>query len=175
GLQAILEKRFHRGRAGIGLHVAPSHAGEDYDQLRLFEEVQPEDLRHFGLIPEFIGRFPVITALHDLDEEALVKILTEPKNALYRQYQKLFEFEGVTLEFTPDALTAVARSAIQRGTGARGLRAVMEGLLRNVMFEMPSTDDAACCKVGDVHVSGEEPITLTTEIETPSAQISCKL
>ncbi|MBT3046304.1 MAG: ATP-dependent Clp protease ATP-binding subunit ClpX [Candidatus Thiodiazotropha sp.] len=175
GLQAILEKRFNRGRAGIGFHVDPSHAGEDYDQLRLLEEVQPEDLRHFGLIPEFIGRFPVITALHDLDEAALVKILTEPKNALYRQYQKLFEFEGVTLEFTPEALTAVAKSAIQRGTGARGLRAVMEGLLRNVMFEMPSTDNAACCKVGDLHVYGEEPITLTTDSETPSAQISCKL
>ncbi|MES9990938.1 MAG: ATP-dependent Clp protease ATP-binding subunit ClpX [Candidatus Thiodiazotropha sp.] len=175
GLQTVLEKRFNRGKAGIGFHVDPTHSDELHDQLRLFEEVQPEDLRHFGLIPEFIGRFPVITALHDLDEDALVKILTEPKNALYRQYQKLFEFEGVALEFTSEALIAVAKNAIQRGTGARGLRAVMEGLLRNVMFEMPSTSNAAFCAVDEGHVNGELPIKLTTDIEGSSAPVSCKL
>ena len=115
--------------------------------MRLFEEVQPEDLRHFGLIPEFIGRFPVITALHDLDETALVKILTEPKNALVSQYQKLFQYEGVKLEFSEDSLNAIARQAIERGTGARGLRGVMEGLLRKEMFEIPSVEKISACKV----------------------------
>lgn len=97
------------------------------DQLRLFEDVQPDDLRHLGLIPEFIGRFPVITALHDLDGDALVKVLTEPRNVIARQYQRMFELEGVKLELTSEALIAIARQAIVRGTRARGLRGVMEG------------------------------------------------
>jgi ATP-dependent Clp protease ATP-binding subunit ClpX len=173
GLQTILEKRLNNGKAGIGFHVDPSKSSGIHDQLRLFEEVQPDDLRHFGLIPEFIGRFPVITALHDLDEQALVRILTEPKNALVRQYQRLFEFEGVKLEFTPNALTAIANNAMQRGTGARGLRAVMEGLLRSVMYEMPSLEDVTGCQVDEDHVNGEKPITLSADMLTPPASISC--
>jgi ATP-dependent Clp protease ATP-binding subunit ClpX len=175
GLQSILEKRFNRGKNGIGFHVDPTLSEYDYDPLQLFEEVQPEDLRHFGLIPEFIGRFPVITALHDLDEQALVQILTEPRNALLRQYQRLFEFEGVKLEFTPDALTAVAKEAIQRGTGARGLRAVMEGLLRRVMFEMPSISSATRCQIDRVHVMGEKPVKLMQDMDKSSEPLSCKL
>lgn len=141
GLEKTLEKRLGKLESrGIGFHTDLSVSDSQYEQCRIFEEVQPDDLRYFGLIPEFIGRFPVITALHALDEEALVKILTEPKNALVRQYQRLFEFEGVKLTFTDEALVAVAQQAIERGTGARGLRGVMEGLLRKTMFHLPSED-----------------------------------
>ncbi len=126
------------------------------------EEVQPEDLRQFGLIPEFIGRFPVITALHDLDEGALVQILTGPKNALVRQYQRLFEFEGVRLDFTDEALVAIAQQAIQRGTGARGLRGVMEGLLRRVMFDMPTINNAQSCLVDEEVVKGDKVLSVAS-------------
>ena len=157
GLEKLLEKRLATGNRDIGLHVDLSEPDKACDQLRLFEKVQPDDLRHFGLIPEFTGRFPVITALHDLDEPALVRILTEPRNALVRQYQRLFEFEGVRLEFTPEALAAIARQAIDRGTGARGLRGVMEGLLCKVMFEPPSQQEATGCVVVAESVNGDKP------------------
>ncbi|WP_425442931.1 ATP-dependent Clp protease ATP-binding subunit ClpX [Solemya velesiana gill symbiont] len=161
GLEKYLEKRLGTGSKGIGFHVNFSDPGKAYDQLHLFEEVQPDDLRHFGLIPEFIGRFPVITALHDLDEAALVKILTEPRNALVKQYQRLFEFEGVKLDFTPEALTSIAKQAIERGTGARGLRGVMEGLLRKVMYEMPSLESAMGCVVDEDAAKGGKPVSIT--------------
>jgi ATP-dependent Clp protease ATP-binding subunit ClpX len=169
GLERLLEKRLNTGKGGIGFHVDLNDSTEVYDQLRLFEEVQPEDLRHFGLIPEFIGRFPVITALHDLDEKALVQILTQPRNALQSQYQKLFEFEGVKLEFTEEALTAIARQALERGTGARGLRGVMEGLLRKVMYEMPSTVGASRCLIEEQNVLNDTPIAISCEnqVEKP--------
>ncbi|MBV2092830.1 MAG: ATP-dependent Clp protease ATP-binding subunit ClpX [Candidatus Thiodiazotropha sp. (ex Ctena orbiculata)] len=170
GLERLLEKRMNTGKGGIGFHVDLSDTSKAYDQLRLFEEVQPEDLRHFGLIPEFIGRFPVITALHDLDEQALVKILTQPRNALQRQYQRLFEFEGVKLEFTEDALTAIARQALDRGTGARGLRGVMEGLLRKVMYEMPSIDGAKACLIDEKHVTQEIAVTISCDEESIQQQ-----
>ena len=163
GLERLLEKRMNTGKGGIGFHVDLTDTSKAYDQLRLFEEVQPEDLRHFGLIPEFIGRFPVITALHDLDEKALVKILTQPRNALLRQYQRLFEFEGVKLEFSDEALTAIARQALQRGTGARGLRGVMEGLLRKVMYEMPSIDGAKACLIDEKNVTQEIAVAISCE------------
>ncbi|MET0116822.1 MAG: ATP-dependent Clp protease ATP-binding subunit ClpX [Sedimenticola sp.] len=160
GLEKRLEKRFGAGQQGIGFHVDLSEPKQAYDQLRLFESVEPDDLRQFGLIPEFIGRFPVITALHDLNEKALVKILTEPKNALVRQYQMLFEYEGVGLEFTPESLTAIAQKAIERGTGARGLRGVMEGLLRKTMFELPSMERVEQCTVDEKVVNDSKPIEL---------------
>jgi ATP-dependent Clp protease ATP-binding subunit ClpX len=103
----------------------------------------PEDLLKFGLIPEFIGRLPVITTVTELDTDALVRILTEPRNALVKQYQRMFEIDGVELEFSEDALLAVAEQAILRGTGARGLRAIMEEVLQSVMFDLPSRDDVA--------------------------------
>ena len=103
----------------------------------------PEDLLKFGMIPEFIGRLPVITSVHNLDREALIRILTEPKNALVRQYKRLFELDGVELEFTEDALEAIADQAILRGTGARGLRAIMEEVLLSVMYEVPCREDVA--------------------------------
>ena len=104
-------------------------------------DVQPEDLMKFGLIPEFIGRLPVITTVEPLDREGMVSILTEPKNALVKQYKRMFEIDGVQLEFTPDALDAVAEQAMSRGTGARGLRAILEEVLLPVMFDVPSEDD----------------------------------
>jgi ATP-dependent Clp protease ATP-binding subunit ClpX len=104
------------------------------------QQCEPEDLLKFGLIPEFVGRLPVIATLMDLDETALVEILTAPKNALVKQYQKLFDMEGVKLGFTDDALVAVARKAITRKTGARGLRSILEGLLLDTMFDLPSMD-----------------------------------
>ena len=147
GLEKVLKRRLEPGPSGIGFHSALAARPTPADQARLYEETHPEDLRHFGLIPEFIGRFPVVVALHDLDEAALVRILTEPRNALVRQYQQLFRFEGVALDFAPEALTAIARKAIDRGTGARGLRSVIEGLLQRPMFELPSMEGVTGCRV----------------------------
>ncbi len=109
----------------------------------MFREVEPEDLLKFGLIPEFVGRLPVIATLEDLDEDALIKILTEPKNALVKQYQRLFDMENVELTIHPDALDAIAKKAIERKTGARGLRSIMEAILLDTMFDLPGLDGVA--------------------------------
>ncbi|WP_413868910.1 ATP-dependent Clp protease ATP-binding subunit ClpX [Albidovulum sp.] len=134
GLEKIIAQRGKGTAIGFGAEVKDPEArgvGE------LFKELEPEDLLKFGLIPEFVGRLPVIATLTDLDEDALVTILTEPKNALVKQYQRLFDFEGVKLTFTADALTAIAKRAIKRKTGARGLRSIMEDILLDTMFELP--------------------------------------
>lgn len=170
GLERLLEKRMKPGAKGIGFHAAhanPTEADKLADKMRLFSEVQAEDLRHFGLIPEFIGRFPVITALHDLDEEALVRILTEPQNALTKQYQQLFTLDGVELDFTDDALRAIAQKAIAHGTGARGLRGVLENLLRKLMFTLPSEENVSRCVVTAEVVNGAADIAL--EYREPAA------
>ncbi|PWJ53951.1 ATP-dependent Clp protease ATP-binding subunit ClpX [Quadrisphaera granulorum] len=138
GLEEMISGRM--GKKGIGFG-APLHAASDLPSM--FGKVMPEDLLKFGLIPEFIGRLPVITSVRELDSEALVRILTEPRNALVKQYQRMFEIDGVELEFTDEALVAVAEQAILRGTGARGLRAIMEEVLLPVMFDLPSRDDVA--------------------------------
>jgi ATP-dependent Clp protease ATP-binding subunit ClpX len=135
GLEKVISDRGRGSTIGFGANVVDP---EDRRTGKILEDVEPEDLVKFGLIPEFIGRLPVIATLEDLDEEALVQILTEPKNALLKQYQRLFEMENVTLSFTDDALVAVARRAIQRRTGARGLRSIMEGILLDTMFELPN-------------------------------------
>jgi len=135
GLDEIITSR--SGRKGIGFG-APLHSADDKD---VYGDVMPEDLLKFGLIPEFIGRVPVITTVSPLDQSALVRILTEPRNALVKQYQRMFEIDGVELEFTEDAVEAIADQALLRGTGARGLRAIMEEVLQQVMFEVPSRDD----------------------------------
>lgn len=137
GLDEIITSR--AGRRGIGFG-APLHSADDTD---VFGDVMPEDLLKFGLIPEFIGRVPVITTVSPLDQQALVRILTEPRNALVKQYQRMFEIDGVELELTPDAVEAVADQALLRGTGARGLRAILEEVLQQVMFDVPSRDDIA--------------------------------
>ena len=134
GLEKIIEGRI--GRKGLGFG-ATLHTKADRDNADVFGDVMPEDLLKFGMIPEFVGRLPVITNVRNLDQEALVRILTEPRNALVKQYQRLFDLDGVELEFTEDALEAVADQAILRGTGARGLRAIMEEVLLSVMYEVP--------------------------------------
>ncbi|MCB1455442.1 MAG: ATP-dependent Clp protease ATP-binding subunit ClpX, partial [Nitratireductor sp.] len=119
-----------------------------------FREVEPEDLLKFGLIPEFVGRVPVLATLEDLDEDALLQILTEPKNALVKQYQRLFEMESVELSFQEDALRAIARRAIERKTGARGLRSIMEAILLDTMFDLPSLDGVQEVVISEEVVSG---------------------
>jgi ATP-dependent Clp protease ATP-binding subunit ClpX len=138
GLEKIIEHRI--GRKGIGFN-AVLRSKEDRVSADAFADVMPEDLLKFGMIPEFVGRLPVITSVHNLDREALILILTEPRNALVRQYHRLFELDNVDLEFTEDALEAIADQAILRGTGARGLRAIMEEVLLSVMYEVPSRED----------------------------------
>ncbi|MEI2779275.1 MAG: ATP-dependent Clp protease ATP-binding subunit ClpX [Tetrasphaera sp.] len=138
GLEKIVESR--NGKKGLGFG-SELHTPKDLAQSIV--DVMPEDLMKFGLIPEFIGRLPVITTVAPLDRDALVRILSEPKNALIKQYAKMFELDGVELEFTPDALEAIAEQALKRGTGARGLRAIMEEVLMPVMFDVPSDDDIA--------------------------------
>jgi len=135
GLDKLISDRGRGTSIGFNATVVDP---EDRRSGKILEGCEPEDLVKFGLIPEFIGRLPVIATLEDLDEEALVQILTEPKNALLKQYQRLFEMENVTLTFTDDALSAVAKKAIQRKTGARGLRSIMEGILLDTMFELPN-------------------------------------
>ena len=147
GLEKIIDDRMQGKSMGFGAHVAAPEERRTGETLR---HTEPEDLLKFGLIPEFIGRLPVIATLEDLDEEALVKILVEPKNALVKQYAKLFDMEDVELEFTEDALGAVARKAIDRKTGARGLRSILEGILLDTMFDLPSMDG-----VDEVHVDKE--------------------
>jgi len=140
GLEKVIEDR--TTKQGIGF-AGQVRGKAEIAEANAFAEVMPEDLLKFGMIPEFIGRLPVITSVQKLDREALINILTEPKNALVRQYRKLFELDGVDLEFTDDALEAIADQAILRGTGARGLRAIMEEVLQSVMYDIPSREDVA--------------------------------
>ncbi|MCL6517793.1 ATP-dependent protease ATP-binding subunit ClpX [Alicyclobacillus sp.] len=142
GLETIIKRRLGRKVIGFGAGSSPQTDVADRDVLT---KVLPEDLLKFGLIPEFIGRLPVITTLEMLDEAALKRILTEPKNALVKQFQKLMEMDDVALEFHEDALTYIAKEAIKRGTGARGLRAIIEGIMLDVMYELPSRDDVKKC------------------------------
>src|ERR1700740_1386097 len=144
GLEKIISDRMQGKSMGFGAHVV---APDERKTGEILQHCEPEDLLKFGLIPEFIGRLPVIATLMDLDEEALVKILVEPKNALVKQYAKLFDMENVELEFTDAALHSVAKKAIERKTGARGLRSILEGILLDTMFDLPSMDG-----VDEVHV-----------------------
>jgi len=157
GLDKIIESRM--GGKGLGFNATLQTAA-DRNASDVFSNVLPEDLLKFGMIPEFVGRLPVITSVDALDHDALMQILTEPKNALTKQYQKLFELDGVELEFTPEALTAVAEQAIKRGTGARGLRAIMEEVLLTVMFDTPSRKDVARVIINAESVTEQAPPTL---------------
>jgi ATP-dependent Clp protease ATP-binding subunit ClpX len=143
GLEKIVESRI--GRKGIGFRAAV--ASDDQGEREVLREVMPGDLLKFGLIPEFVGRLPVIGVVSPLDQEALVKILVEPKNALVKQYRRVFELDGVELDLTPDALEAVAEQALLRGTGARGLRAILEEVLLDVMYDLPSRTDIGKCVI----------------------------
>ena len=151
GLDRIIESRIGRKSIGFVPEFGDKRLeGLDTNQSEVFSKVMPEDLLKFGMIPEFIGRLPVFTSVNSLDKDALVKVLTEPKNALVRQYQRLFDLDGVHLEFSSDALAAIAEQATLRGTGARGLRAIMEEVLLNVMYDVPSRKD-----VGKVVITDE--------------------
>jgi ATP-dependent Clp protease ATP-binding subunit ClpX len=152
GLDKIISQRGKGSAVGFGADVRDPDARRQGDVLR---DVEPDDLTKFGLIPEFVGRLPVIATLEDLDVDALVKILTAPKNALVKQYQRLFEMEGVGLSFTEDALTAIAEKAIARKTGARGLRSIMEGILLDTMFDLPSMEGVEEVVVNAEVVTGD--------------------
>ncbi len=158
GLEKIIEQRIGGKGLGFGADIKTR---EERNTGELLKEVQPEDLLKFGLIPEFIGRLPVIATLSDLSLEALVDILKKPKNALVKQYQKLFEFENVKLRFTEGALTAIAKEAIKRKSGARGLRAIMENIMLDVMYELPSQPNIRECIISEeVILNHEGPILL---------------
>src|SRR5512134_3070848 len=167
GLDKIIESRI--GRKGVGFGADIRRADEK-DLGDLLGHVLPEDLLKFGLIPEFIGRLPVIGAVANLDKDALVRILTEPKNALLKQYRKFFEFEDVELEFTDDALEAVAEQALLRGTGARGLRAILEEVLLNIMYDLPSRTDIGKCVIDRQVVLEKVNPTLVPRTEVTRTQ-----
>jgi ATP-dependent Clp protease ATP-binding subunit ClpX len=139
GLDKIIRDRSERGGIGFGAEVKSKN--EQKSASEIVTDVEPEDLTRYGLIPEFVGRLPVIATLNELDEDALVEILTQPKNALTKQYQKMFEMEGAELEFRESALTAVAHKAMERKTGARGLRSILEHVLLDTMYDLPSMED----------------------------------
>ena len=161
GLEKVISARGDGVSIGFGAKV------KEVDERRtgdILKEVEPDDLMRFGLIPEFIGRLPVLATLEDLDEEALVKILTEPKNALVKQYKRLFEMENVELTFTDDALSAVARKAITRKTGARGLRSILEGILLETMFELPTFEGVEEVVVNAEVIEGKaQPLLIYSE------------
>jgi ATP-dependent Clp protease ATP-binding subunit ClpX len=166
GIERIIESRI--GQKGIGFGADIRRADEK-DLGVILSQVLPEDLLKFGLIPEFIGRLPVIGAVHSLDQEALVRILMEPKNALAKQFQKFFQFDNVELEFTEEALGSVADQALLRGTGARGLRAILEEVLLNVMYELPSRNDVGKCVIDRTVVLEKVNPTLVPRVE-PAAE-----
>lgn len=158
GLQQIIEKRLGSKVMGYGAKI---HKKEERSVGEILKFIRPEDLIKFGLIPEFLGRLPVVATLDELNEETLIRILTEPKNSLVKQFSKLFEIEGVNLRFTDTAMSAIAREAIKRKSGARGLRAILESCMLDVMYEIPSIDNVKECVIGEeVVLKGEKPILL---------------
>ena len=166
GLEKIIEAR--TGRRQIGFSKAELEAGKlDALKRNPYQDVEPDDLLRYGLIPELVGRLPVVVSLDSLDEDALVKILLEPKNALTKQYRKLFDLEGVGLTFDKDALPAIAKRAIKRGTGARGLRAILEDMMTDIMFELPSREDVREVVLTKESVTeGRPPLVVTERART---------
>jgi ATP-dependent Clp protease ATP-binding subunit ClpX len=165
GLDKIVEARISGSAMGFGANV---RKGGEIPMAELLEKIHPQDLVQFGLIPEFVGRVPIITHVEDLGEEDLIRILTEPRNALVRQYQKLFQLEHVTLRFTTDAIKAIASQAIERKTGARGLRNVMERIMLDVMFKLPSLPNVRECLINQAVIcNGKDPVLLYGEDVRP--------
>jgi ATP-dependent Clp protease ATP-binding subunit ClpX len=157
GLEKIIENRIGKKFMGFGAEVS---SNKEIKVGKLFQELQPEDLLKFGLIPEFVGRLPVMVTLEELDEEALVRILSEPKNALLKQYKELFQMDGVSLEIEDEALSLIARKAIERKTGARGLRGIIEETMLDIMYEIPSRDDIEKCIITKETVANKVEPTL---------------
>jgi len=162
GLDRIIEQRINKSSIGFG---ATTGSKQELTTSELLYQVDTQDLLRFGMIPEFIGRVPVIASLGELDEEALVDILTKPRNALIKQYQKLFEMEDVTLKFTDESLQVIAREAIRRKTGARGLRAILEEIMLDVMYDLPSKENVRECIIDDEVASTSKPPVLVYETE----------
>ncbi len=161
GLEKVIRSRTEQVGIGFGAHVSTRSDGRFSEMLR---QVEPEDLVKYGLIPELIGRLPVVATLNELEESALIQILTEPKNALVKQYQKLFSMEGVELEVRQDALAAIAKRAIKRKTGARGLRSILEAVLLDVMYELPSVENVSKVVVDENTIdAGAQPLMIYTD------------
>ena len=172
GIEKIVENRTGKKVLGFGAEI---HGKNERSNAELMSQVRPEDLLKFGLIPEFIGRLPVLVTLNSLDEEALMRILTEPKNALVRQYSKLLSFDSVELEFTEDALRTIAKQALERKSGARGLRAIIEGVMTDTMYELPSMENVKKCVITKEAVLGQAKPTLifaAPEAQLPAAEES---
>jgi ATP-dependent Clp protease ATP-binding subunit ClpX len=167
GLEKVIRDRSEKG--GIGFSAQVRSKDDKRRVGEILTGVEPEDLIHYGLIPEFVGRLPVVATLEELDEKALVQILTEPKNALTKQYQRLFEMENAELEFRDDALLAVARKAMARKTGARGLRTILESTLLDIMYDLPSMDGVSKVVVDDAVIDGETQPYIIYEGGEPSA------
>jgi len=165
GLDAIIQRRRGKGRIGFGSEALVSK-DKNADVL---VHVEPEDLLRFGLIPEFVGRLPVVTTLEELDEAALITILTQPRNALVKQYQKLFSMDNVKLKFTEGALSAIAKKAVERKTGARGLRAILEDVMLDVMYEIPSKRDVVECIISEEAISHKQRAIIVYEDRAESA------
>ncbi|MCF6434631.1 ATP-dependent protease ATP-binding subunit ClpX [Pseudoalteromonas sp. MMG022] len=171
GLDKVIEQRSHKNTGiGFGANVKSSDASRSLSET--FKDVEPEDLVKYGLIPEFIGRLPVVATLTELDEDALIQILNEPKNALTKQFSALFKMEDVELEFREDALKAIARKAMERKTGARGLRSIVEGVLLDTMYELPSIDNVSKVVVDETVIKGESDPILIYENSSQDKAVS---
>ena len=168
GLEKVIQNRSTKGGIGFNAEVRSKEEGKKVGES--LREVEPDDLVKFGLIPEFVGRLPVLATLDELDEAALIQILTEPKNALTKQYAKLFEMEGVDLEFRTDALKSVAKRALERKTGARGLRSILEGVLLDTMYEIPSQSEVSKVVIDESVIEGKSKPLYIYENSEPTAK-----
>jgi len=155
GIEEIIKNRI--GKSTMGFGGSLKKTAQD---INILTDITPQDLLKYGLIPEFVGRLPVIVGLHELDKQALIRILTEPKNSLVKQYQSLFEMDNVKLEIEQEALISVAEKSIERKTGARGLRAILEEVMRDIMYELPSRDDVEKCIITSSTILKKEPPAL---------------
>ncbi len=170
GLDKVIRERSEKGGIGFGAEVKSKDESRKFGEI--LHQLEPEDLVRYGLIPEFVGRLPVIATLDELDIPALVQILTEPKNSLTKQYERLFEMEGVEIDFRPDAMEAVAKKAMERKTGARGLRSIMESVLLDTMYRIPSEENVAKVVVDESVIRGESEPLLVYEHNEPQAKIA---
>ena len=170
GLEKVIRDRSEKG--GIGFNAEVKSKDEKRNLGELLSRLEPEDLVHYGLIPEFVGRLPVIATLEELDVEALVKILTEPKNSLTKQYSKLFEMEGVEVDFREDGLRAIAEKGMERKTGARGLRSILEGVLLESMYNIPSLDDVGKVVIDESVIRGDSEPLLVFQNSEPAARVA---
>ena len=171
GLEKIINDRVGKKAIGFGAQIESKKEVEKY---KIFEQLLPQDLLKFGLIPEFVGRLPIIATLRELDKEALINIVTEPKNALTKQYKKLLELDGVELEFEKDALNAIVEKAIERNTGARGLRSIIEDIMRDIMFDIPSNPKIEKCIITKDTVEGKEAPKLIIDENKTSKRVKIK-